>query len=153
MLKHSLRALLVVAALPLGAAAAPPEACKILTIEELNATVGGGIEMALVRKTGNPTECAFSDARKAAIVVIALHETYGAENELQHERENLEKIYRSKAKWLNPPIGENAFWLPGNKQLMFRKGRIVGSVTFQRPKNQNEVDTAQIARLVEAQIK
>jgi hypothetical protein len=94
------------------------------------------------------------DSRRAAILVISLREVqYAAENELQYERENLEKIYRSRAKWLAPTIGDNAFWLPANKQLVFRKGRTLGSVTFARAVNQNEIDTAQVARLVEAQLK
>jgi hypothetical protein len=88
------------------------------------------------------------------VLIVSLREVkYAAENELQYERETLEKIYRSRAKWLAPPIGDNAFWLPANKQLVFRKGRTIGSVTFSRPVNQNEIDTAQVARLVEAQLK
>ena len=147
------RTLLAAAALPLTALAAPPDACTIVTVEDLNKIAGGSIEKTLVRKTGNPSECSFVDARKGSIVVISLREvTYAAENELQYERENLEKIYRSRAKWLTA-VGENAFWLPGNKQLMFRKGKIIGSVAFSRPQNQNETDTAQVARLVEAQLK
>ena len=53
----------------------------------------------------------------------------------------------------SPSIGDNALWLPANKQLVFRKNKTIASVTFSRPANQTEVDTAQVARLVEAQIK
>jgi hypothetical protein len=81
------------------------------------------------------------------VLVLSLREVqYAAENELQYERENLEKIYRSKAKWLTPTIGDNAFWLPANKQLVFRKGKTIASVTFARAAHQNELDTAQVAR-------
>jgi hypothetical protein len=140
--------------MPLSSLAAPPEACGIVKIEEVNQIAAGTIERTQVRKAGNPSECSFLDARRGAVVVVSLREVrYAAENELQYERENLEKIYRSKAKWLVPPVGDNAFWLPANKQLVFRKGKIIGSVTFVRPTNQNEVDTAQVARLVEAQLK
>jgi hypothetical protein len=140
--------------MPLSALAAPPEACGIVKIEEVNQIAAGAIERTQVRKAGNPSECSFLDARRGAVLVVSLREVkYAAENELQYERETLEKIYRSKAKWLTPPIGDNAFWLPANKQLVFRKGKTIGSVTFARPVNQNEIDTAQVARLVEAQLK
>jgi hypothetical protein len=36
---------------------------------------------------------------------------------------------------------------------VFRKGKTLVSVTFSRGANQNEVDTAQIARMVEAKLK
>lgn len=154
MTRAAARALLLALALPLSATAVPPEACSILKIDELNQIAAGQIERTQVRKAGNPSECSFLDARKAAVLVVSLREVqYAVENELQYERENLEKIYRSRAKWLEPPIGDNAFWLPANKQLVFRKGKTIGSVTFSRAANQNEIDTAQVARLLEAQIK
>jgi len=42
--------------------------------------------------------------------------------------------------------------MPINKQLVFRKGKKIVSVTFSREKNQNEVDSASIARMVEARL-
>jgi hypothetical protein len=42
---------------------------------------------------------------------------------------------------------------PANKQLVFRKGKTIGSVTFARAANQNEIHSAPVARLVEAQLK
>jgi predicted TIM-barrel enzyme len=147
------RAIAFAVAMPLSAVAAPPVACQILKIEEVNQIAAGTITGTQVRKAGNPSECSFVDSRRGAVLLVSLREVqYAAENELQYERENLEKIYRSKAKWLSPSIGDNAFWLPANKQLVFRKGKTIGSVTFARTANQNEIDTAQVARLVEAQL-
>jgi hypothetical protein len=138
---------------PAAAFAAPPDACTILNVDELNQIAGGGIEKVQVRKAGNPSECSFLDSRRAAIVVISLREVqYAVENELQYERETLEKIYKARVKWLES-VGEKAFWLPANKQLVFRKGKTIGSVTFTRPRNQNEIDSSQVARLLEAQLK
>ena len=140
-------------ALPFAAHAAPPAACEVVKVEELNQIAGGGITGTQVRKAGNPTECSFVDARKASVLVIRLNEVqYAAENELQHERETLEKIYRQKAKWLNS-VGDSSFWLAANKQLVFRKGKTLVWVTFERAANRNELDTAQVARLVESQLK
>jgi hypothetical protein len=148
------RGILLALAVPFSAIANPPDACGILKIEEVNQIAAGAIERIQVRRAGNPSECSFLDRRKGAVLVVSLREVkYAAENELQYERETLEKIYRSKAKWLEPPIGNTSFWLPANKQLVFRKGNTIGSVTFSRPVNQNEIDTAQVARLVEAQLK
>ena len=140
-------------ALPLAARAEPPPACGIVRIEDLNQIAGGGIVGTQQRRNGNPTECSFVDARKASVLVIKLQEVqYAAADELQHERETLEKIYRSRAKWLNT-VGDQAFWLEGNKQLVFRKAKTLGWVTFERAAQRNEVDSAQVARLVEAHIK
>jgi len=155
-LKHRLAQGLVPAlclALSLAARATPPAACAIVKVEDLNQIAGGGITGTQVRKAGNPTECSFVDARKASVLVIRLNEVqYAAENELQHERETLEKIYREKAKWLNT-VGDSAFWLDANKQLVFRKAKTLVWVSFERPANRNEVDSGQVARLLEAQIK
>jgi hypothetical protein len=152
-IRFALRALLPATFIPLAAFANPPEACSVLKLEELNQIAGGGITGTQVRKAGNPSECSFVDSRKGSILVVGLREVqHAAENELQYERETLEKIYRQKVKWVNT-VGESAFWLPANHQLGFRKGKVLVSVRFERPANQNEIDTAQVARLVEAQIK
>ena len=146
-------ALALLLALPIAARAELPSACAVVKAEELNQIAGGGIVGRQQRHSGNPSECSFVDARKASIVVIKLQQVqYAAENELQHERETLEKIYRSKAKWLNT-VGDSAFWLDANKQLVFRKGKVLVWVTFERPANRNELDTAQVARLVEVGLK
>ena len=93
------------------------------------------------------------DSRRGAVLVLSIREVqYAVENELQLERENLEKIYKGRVKWLTGSIGENAFWMPVNKQLMFRKGKKIVSIAFSREANRNEVDSAQIARLVEARL-
>ena len=153
MTRVAARAMAFAVAMPFSAFAVPPVACGVLKIEEVNQIAAGTITGTQVRKAGNPSECSFIDSRNASVVLVSVREVkYAAENELQYERENLEKIYRSKAKWLSPAIGDNAFWLPANKQLVFRKGKTIGSVTFARAANQNEIDTAQVARLVEAQL-
>ncbi len=148
-----LAACVALVALPAAALAAPPDACSIVKLEDLNQIAGGTITRVLPVRTGNPSECSFMNAHHAAVVVISIRQVqYAAENDLQHERENLEKIYRTKAKWLKT-VGENAFWLDTTHQLMFRKSKMLVSVTFSRRQNQNEVDTEQVARLIESQIK
>jgi hypothetical protein len=130
-----------------------PNACEILKVEDINSIAGGLVEKVQVQKAGNPSVCGFMDSRKAAILVLSIREVqYAAETELQVERENLEKIYKSRVKWLTGTIGENAFWMPVNKQLVFRKGKRIVSILFSRPQNQNEIDSAQIARLVETRL-
>ena len=152
-MKASTFALLALVAAPIAALAVPPEACSLVTAEEINSIAAGSVEKTQQRKSGNPTECAFIDSRKGAVLVISLREVqYAAENELQYERENLEKIYRGKVKWLTA-VGENGFWMPINKQLVFRKGKTLVSVAFARVANQNELDTAQVARLIDARLK
>ena len=130
-----------------------PNACEIIKVEEINAVAGGTVERVQQQRAGNPSVCGFMDGRRAAVVVISIREVqYAAEQELQQERESLEKIYKSRVKWITGTVGENAFWMPATKQLIFRKGKKIVSVTFSREKNQNETDTATIARVVESRL-
>jgi ATP-dependent helicase/DNAse subunit B len=152
-MKTRLATLLALLAVSTAAPAAIPEACAIVTAEEINTIAQGSVQKTQQRKTGNPSECAFIGAHNAAVLVLSIREVrYAAENELQYERENLEKIYRGKVKWLTT-VGENGFWMPVNKQLWFRKGKTLVSIAFARPANQNEVDSAQVARLVDSRLK
>lgn len=144
---------LAFAAAPLAALAAPPDACSLLPLAEVNSIAAGTATKMAQRKSGNPTECAYSDSKNGAVLVISLREVqYAVENELQYERENLEKIYRGKVKWLTG-VGDNGFWMPINKQLMFRKAKTLVSVKFARVANQTEVDSSQIARLIDSRLK
>ena len=138
-----------------AARAENPNACDLITMDEVNSFASGVATKFSQRKSGNPSQCAFEDNRRAAVLVVGIHEVqYAAENELQHERENLEKIYRSKVKYVKPlGEGDGAFWLNANKTVMFRKGKRIVTVTFAREKNATEVDTVQVARLIENRLK
>ena len=151
-MKNHLAILAFSLAIP-AAFAEVPNACEILKVEEINAIAANTVEKVQQQKSGNPSVCGFMDSHHAAVVVISIREVqYAAQNELQLERENLEKIYKGRVKWLTGTLGDDAFWMPVNKQLMFRKGKKLVSVTFSREKNRNEVDTAQIARIVESRL-
>lgn len=140
------------AAFPALALAAPPEACTLLTLEEVNAIAQNKVEKVQPQKSGNPSQCGFLDGRKGAVVVVAIREVqYAARDDMHYERENLEKIYKMKAKQLDT-IADGGYWLPANKQLTFRKNKTIVSVTFATPKNQNETDSAQLARIIEAKL-
>ncbi len=144
---------LALAGAPLAAAAAPPPACSILSVDEVNAIAADKATKMQVTKVGNPSECTFMNSKYGAVLMITLREVqYAAENELQYERENLEKIYRGKVKWLTG-LGDNAFWMPINNQLILRKAKTLATVKFARGANQTEVDTSQIARMVESRLK
>jgi len=138
---------------PAAALAMPPDACTLLTPDEINAIAGSKVERVQPQKSGNPSQCGFLDSRRAAVLVISVREVqYAVRDEMHYERENLEKIYKMRAKQLDT-IGEGGFWLAATKQLVFRKGKTIASVTFSTPGNQNEVDTGQIARLIESRLK
>jgi hypothetical protein len=140
-------------AAPPAALATPPEACSLLTVEEVNSIAARSVVKLEQRKSGNPSECAYIDAKKGAVLVITLREVqYAVENELQYERENLEKIYRGKVKWLTG-VGENGFWMPVNKQLVFRRAKTLVTVKFARVANQTELDSSQIARMIDSRLK
>ena len=149
----TLRYLPILALAAATARAMPPDACSVITMEEINTIAEGVASKVSPRKSGNPSQCAFEDARRAAVFIVTLREVkYAAENELQYERENLEKIYRGKVKWIEG-VGDRAFWFQANRSAMFRKGKTLVTVTFSREKNANEVDTMQLARLVENRLK
>ena len=137
---------------PAVAMATPPDACSLLTLDEINAIAEHRAEKPLVQLSGNPSKCSFVDARKGAVVLVNVREVqYAVRDEMHHERENLEKIYKMRAKPLDT-IGEGGYWLPATHQITFRKGKLIATVTFALPKNQNEVDTSQAARLVESRL-
>lgn len=145
-------ALLAFATLAAPALADPPNACSIITAEEITPISERPVEKFRQQRAGNPSECAFLDARNGAVLVVNVKEVkYAVKDEFDVERGNLEKIYRVKAKMIDT-VGEGAFWLAANKQLVFRKGKIITAVSFQSPKNQNEIDTSQIARLIESRL-
>lgn len=149
---HRFIAALAVAT-PLAAVAVPPEACSLLSLEELNLIADGSATKVIPQKSGNPSSCGYEDGKHTAILVISVREVqYAAENELQYERENNEKIYRAKAKMVEG-LGDRAFWLQPNKLLMFRKGKVLVSVTFARPKNANDADSVKAARVIESHMK
>ena len=143
---------LAVALAPLAAHAAPPDACTLLTLDEINAIAKTKAEKSLPLQSGNPSKCSFVDARKGAVLVVSAREVqYAVRDEMHYERENLEKIYKMRAKQLDT-IGEGGFWLPATHQVTFRKGKLIATVAFSVPKNQNETDTSQVARLVESRL-
>jgi hypothetical protein len=143
-------ALLVAPAL---AWATPPDACTVLTVEEINSVAGGAVERVQPVRSGNPTECNFLDGKRAAVLSIKMREVqYAPADELAQERETDNKVYREHAKDIKA-VGEHAYWSPASHQMVFHKGKTLVYVTFGRAKNQNEVDTAQLARMIEQRLK
>ena len=140
---------------PLAARAENPSACELITMDEVNTFASGVVTKFSQPRSGNPSQCSFEDNRRAAVLVVGVREVqYAAENELQYERENLEKIYRSKVKYVKPlGDGDGSFWFAANKTVLFRKGKRIVTVAFAREKNAIEVDTVQAARLIESRLK
>ena len=146
------RKLIALLALPAAALAAPPEACSLLQPDEINRVADRMVERVMVQKAGNPSQCGFLDSRRSAVLVLTVREVqYAVKDEMHVERDNLQKIYRTTARQVDT-VGDAGFWMPANKQLTFRKGKTIVSVTFSTPKNQNELDTAIVARLVEGRL-
>lgn len=139
-------------ALPTAVPAAPPDACSLLTADEINRVAARVVERVQVQKSGNPSQCGYLDARRSAILVLTVREVqYAVRDEMAVERDNLEKIYRSSSKKLES-VGDGGFWQPANKQMTFHKGKKIVSLTFSIPGNRNELDTAILARLVESRL-
>src|SRR3954462_9978782 len=142
-------ALLQLLAFP--AFAAPP-ACELVKAEEINLISTSKVDKVVQQRTGNPSECGYLDAKKSAVLVVTVRDVqYGVKDEMNMERDNLEKIYKSKSKPVET-VGEGGYWLPVNHQLGFRKGKTIVTVRFGTTKNQNEIDTSQIARVIETRL-
>ena len=149
-MKNALAALAF--ALPAMALAEPPNACEILKPEDINSIAASKVERIQPQKSGNPSQCGFLDSRKAAVLVVSIREVqYAVKDELHEEKSQLEKIYKSRAKLLDT-VGDGAYWVPANKQLGFRKGKMIVNVKFSTRENQTELDTAQIARIIDSRI-
>jgi hypothetical protein len=145
-------AVLVLAALPAAALAAPPNACEILKPEDINPIAVSKVDRVQPQKSGNPSQCGFLDSRKAAVLTLSLREVqYAVKDELHEEKSQIEKIYKTRTKQLDT-VGDGGYWSPANKQLGFRKGKTIVNITFNIKENQSEIDTAQIARIVEARL-
>ena len=150
-MKNSLAAL-ALAAFPAAALAAPPNACEILKPEDINPIAVSKVDRVQVQKAGNPSQCGFLDSRKAAVLTLSIREVqYAVKDELHEERTQLEKIYKTKTKQLDT-VGDGGYWSPANKQLGFRKGKMIVNVKFDLKENQSEVDTAQVARVVDSRL-
>ncbi len=138
---------------PALAWATPPDACTILTVDEINAIAGGTVEKVQPVRSGNPTECNFLDSKRAAVLSIKMREVqYAPADELAQERETDNKVYREHAKDIKA-VGEHAFWSGASHTLVFHKGKTLVFVTFGRAKNANEVDSAQVGRMIEQRLK
>lgn len=150
-MKKSLAAL-ALAAFPAAALAAPPNACEILKPEDINPLAVSKVDRVQPQKSGNPSQCGFLDSRRAAVLTLSIREVqYAVKDELHEEKSQLEKIYKTRTKQLDT-VGDGGYWSPANKQLGFRKGKMIVNVTFNIKENQSEVDTAQIARIVETRL-
>jgi hypothetical protein len=150
-MKSTLSALALLA-LPAAALAAPPNACEVLKPEDINSIAVSKVERIQPQKSGNPSQCGFLDSRKAAVLVVSIREVkYAVKDELHEEKSQLEKIYKSRAKLLDT-VGDGGYWVPANKQLGFRKGKMIVNVKFSTKENQTELDTAQIARIIDSRI-
>ena len=143
---------LVFALLPAAALAEPPNACEVITPDAINQIAEHKVEKVQPQKTGNPSQCGFLDSRKGAVLVISIREVkYAVKDELFEEKSQNEKIYKTRAKDLDT-VGEGGYWNPANKQLGFRKGKMIVNVKFSTPKNQNELDSSSIARVIETKL-
>ncbi|MEO5693445.1 MAG: hypothetical protein ABIQ72_10000 [Usitatibacter sp.] len=133
-------------------AATPPNACELVKPDEINLVSKKKVERVQQQKSGNPSECGFLESSRSSVLTVNVREVqYAVKDELFQEMSNLEKIYKSRAKPVEA-VGEGAYWLPANHQLSFRKAKTIVTVRFSVPKNQNEADTAQIARVIESRL-
>ena len=139
-------------AMPAAALAAPPNACEILTAEDINPIAVSKVQRVEMQKAGNPSQCGYLDSRKASVLVLSIREVqYAVKDELHEEKSTIEKIYKTRTKPVET-VGDGGYWSPANKQLGFRKGKMIVNVTFSIKENQTEIDTAQVARIVDSRI-
>lgn len=142
---------LALLAVPAIAAAETPDACTLITMDEVNNFAAKSAAKVRARPIERGSECAYMDARQNAILTVSVKESKSPKADLEHEADNLQKIYRTTVK--PAEVGDGGFFCSANKQLHFRKGKLIATVTFSRPANANAADTTAAARIVENRLK
>lgn len=135
------------------ALAAPPDACSLISKDEVNKMAKKG-DAAHVEKRGrgSESECSFLDSGKSAVLTVSLRESADPAGELKMDAGVQQRMYKKAVKPV-AGVGDEAWWADNQGVLAFRKGKIAGSVYFTGSKYGGEPVTTEVAKLVVGRIK
>ena len=135
------------------AIAAPPDACSLVSKDEVNRMARKGDAVHVEKRgRGNESECNFLDSGKSAVLTVSLRESADPAGELKMDAGVQERMYKKPVKPV-AGVGDEAWWADNQGVVAFRKGKIAGQVYFTGSKYGGEPVTTEVAKLVVGRIK
>jgi hypothetical protein len=135
------------------AVAAPPEACSLISMDEVNrmAKVGDAVRFEK-RGGGKQSECNFLRKGGDSVLTVNVRESADPASDLKMDAGMQERLYKKPVKPV-AGVGDEAWWADNQGVIAFRKGRIAGQVYFTGTKYGGEPVTTEVAKLVVGRIK
>lgn len=136
-----------------NALAAAPEACALLTKEELNKLARKGDAMHVEkRQGGKTTECVYLDAGKSAVLTVEIRESANPAGDLASDVAMFERMYKQKPKAVTG-VGEQAWFIQRINGVEFRKGGLIAYLYFTGSKYGGEPAAVAVAQLLAGRLK
>jgi hypothetical protein len=136
-----------------AAIAAPPDACSLISMAEVNklAKVGDAVRFEK-RGGGKESECAFLRKGGDAVLTVTVRESADPAGELKGDAGVQERMYKKPVKPV-AGVGDEAWWADNQLVLAYRKGKFAGQVYFTGSKYGGESVTTEVAKLVVGRIR
>jgi hypothetical protein len=136
-----------------AALAAPPDACSLISLEEVNKMAKGGDAVRFEKRGGGKqSECNFLRKGGDAVLTVNVRESADPAGELKMDAGVQERMYRKPVKPV-AGVGDEAWYADNQGVLAFRKGKSAGQVYFTGSKYGGEPVTTEVAKLVVGRIK
>lgn len=131
-----------------------PETCALMKMDEVGVMASSLPNKTRSYPTKNGHECNWLDSGQKAVLTVEVRPAKLPKAELDVEAENLQKIYRTSVKAIEPPIGDGGFWLTGKGELYFRKGKQIVRIVMPPAKDAktSQARTESVARLIETRL-
>jgi len=136
-----------------AAFAAPPDACSLISMAEVNKMAKGGDAVRFEKRGGGKeSECAFLAKGGDAVLTVTVRESADPAGELKMDAGVQERMYKKPVKPV-PGVGDEAWWADNRLVLAYRKGKLAGQVYFTGSKYGGETVTTEVAKLVVGRLK
>ena len=136
-----------------AALAAPPDACSLISMDEVNKMAKGGDAIRFEKRgRGNESECVFMRKGGDAVLTVNVRESADAAGDLKRDAGVQERMYKKPVKAV-AGVGDEAWWADNQLVLSYRKGRLAGQVYFTGSKYGGEPVTTEVAKLVVGRIR
>jgi hypothetical protein len=133
--------------------AAPPDACSLISMDEVNAMAKGGDAIRFEKRGGGKeSECNFLRKGGDAVLTVSVRESADPAGELKMDAGMQERMYKKPVKPL-AGVGDEAWWADNQGVIAFRKGKIAGQVYFTGSKYGGEPVTTEVAKRVVGRIR
>ena len=133
--------------------AAPPDACSLISMDEVNKMARGGDAIRFEKRgRGNESECVFMRKGGDAVLTVNVRESADATGDLKRDAGVQERMYKKPVKPV-AGVGDEAWWADNQQVVAYRKGKLAGQVYFTGSKYGGEPVTTEVAKLVVGRIK